>query len=155
MGYGMRRAATGTACLLLAGGLTAAPAPAASDAADDYGRQAERTTDLRRAERDIPRLDGSRCLRKHATRQARRMARSERIWHQDLQVVLKDCDMSFAGENVAAGYDSGRAVVNRGWMRSKDHRRNLLEKRFQRVEVVARKGDDGRWYAAQVFGRRS
>lgn len=153
MRHATRCAAAGAACLLLAGGPSLAPAGAATEAAQDYGQQAEQMTDTQRSKRDIAELRGSRCLHKYAAKQARRMARAERIWHQDLQRILRDCDMAFVGENVAAGFDSGRTVVNRGWMRSKDHRRNVLEEGFRRVEVVARQGDDGRWYAAQVFGR--
>ena len=40
-----------------------------------------------------------------------------------------------------------------GWMKSEDHRANILERRYRRMAIVARKGDDGRWYVSQVFGR--
>jgi len=61
--------------------------------------------------------------------------------------------MRLVGENVAAGFPSGRSVVIDGWMKSEDHRANILERRYRRMAIVARKGDDGRWYVSQVFGR--
>jgi uncharacterized protein YkwD len=144
-----------TTGLLLAGTLTAAPPAAAeSDAAEQYGQDAFAATNTVRRNHDRRVLRHQRCLEKYAARQARRMARQERIWHQDLGRVLRDCHMGRVGENVAAGFRSGRSVVRDGWMESQGHRRNILDRRFRMVEVEARRGDDGRWYAAQVFGRR-
>jgi uncharacterized protein YkwD len=40
-------------------------------------------------------------------------------------------------------------------MKSEGHRRNILDRRFRLMAIAARKGDDDRWYVAQVFGRRS
>lgn len=131
------------------------PAPAqAATAAHRYGAAAEKATNVARAKHDRVKLKGNKCLRKYARIQATRMARKKQIWHQDLQVVLEKCHMSWVGENVAFGYPSGKAVVNQGWMKSKGHRKNILRKQFRLGVVVARKGSDGVWYAAQVFGTR-
>ena len=35
------------------------------------------------------------------------------------------------------------------------HRENILNREFRILGVAARKGDNGRWYAAQVFGRKA
>lgn len=123
-------------------------------AASAYGSTAFDATNDQRVKRERRALRANACLRKYAVRQARRMANREEIWHQDLQRVLADCNMRRVGENVAAGFPSGRTVVNDGWMESRSHRVNLLERRFRLMKVAARKGDDGRWYAAQVFGKR-
>ena len=120
-----------------------------------YGQTAFDATNHQRAKRDRRALKPHSCLRKHAVRQARRMANQERIWHQNLGRVLADCNMSWVGENVAAGFPSGRTVVDDGWMESRSHRKNLLARKFRLMKVAARKGDDGRWYAAQVFGKRA
>ena len=129
--------------------------PAAASPAADYGRAAFKATNAQRDKRDRVALGRHDCLQEYAVRQARRMARAERIWHQNLGAVLRDCDMRFVGENVAAGFPTGRSVVVQGWMRSEGHRENILEPAFRRMGLAARRGDDGRWYAAQVFGRRS
>ncbi len=47
------------------------------------------------------------------------MAAQRRMYHQDLEPILRRCGMSMVGENVAYGFTSGRAVV-RGWMDSRD-----------------------------------
>ena len=127
--------------------------PSASPASA-YGSTAFDATNHQRVRRDRRALRTNACLRKYAVQQAQRMANRERIWHQDLQRILRDCHMQRVGENVAAGFPSGRTVVDDGWMESRSHRANLLERRFRLMKVAARKGDDGRWYAAQVFGRR-
>ena len=130
----------------------AAPAEAATSAGS-YGRAAFRATNQQRVKHDRVKLRKSDCLHGFAQRQAVRMSKREEIYHQDLQAILEKCDMRLVGENVAAGFASGRAVVDQGWMKSKDHRANILERRYRRMSVVARKGNDGRWYVSQVFGR--
>ena len=76
------------------------------------------------------------------------------MYHQDLGPVMDGCGLSNAGENVAYGYPSGRAVVRRGWMHSEGHRANILSRDYRLVAVAARRDDGGTWYVAQVFGRR-
>jgi uncharacterized protein YkwD len=157
---------TGPLLLLVAPAAITAPAPApapasasfsaaATTAAASYGDSAFAATNRQRAKRDRAVLRRNDCLHAHAVRQARKMANRERIWHQDLGRVLENCDMNRVGENVAYGYPTGRSVVNDGWMKSAGHRENILSRKFRLMAVAARKGDDGRWYVAQVFGRRA
>ena len=151
----MRGPTAVTATVAVLTTLTLAPvAPAeAATTAGSYGRAAFKATNQQRVEHGRVKLRKGDCLHGFAQRQAVRMARREEIYHQDLQAILEKCDMRLVGENVAAGFTSGRAVVNQGWMKSKDHRANILERRYRRMSVVARKGNDGRWYVSQVFGR--
>ena len=130
----------------------AAPAEAGVLRAATYGADAFRATNQQRATHNRHRLSGSACLHRFAARQAERMASQERIFHQDLQRVLSRCHMDFVGENVAYGFTTGVSVVDDGWMKSADHRANILEPRFRRMEVVARRGANDRWYVSQVFG---
>ena len=130
----------------------AAPAAGRADAAS-YAADAVRATNAARARHDLRALRTTGCLRRAAARQAIAMARQGSIWHQDLGVVMRDCGLATVGENVAAGYPTGRAVV-RGWMGSPGHRANILQRRYRVVAVAARRSDAGTWYAAQVFGRR-
>jgi uncharacterized protein YkwD len=119
-----------------------------------YQAQAFAATNRHRSTHDRPALRKQDCVQRFAVRQARRMARQERMYHQDLSPILRRCGLSRVGENVAYGYPSGRAVVNQGWMHSAGHRRNILDRRFRLLGLGARQSDDGTWYAAQVFGRR-
>ena len=59
------------------------------------------------------------------------------------------------GENVAYGSPTGTSVVDDGWMNSEGHRANILNPDYTLEAIGARKGPDGRWYVAQVFGRRA
>lgn len=155
----VRRSAFALLCAALLSALVAgplaAPAQAASKAAESYGSQAFRFSNEARENHDRAALRGHSCLAKYARKQAREMAEKQEIWHQDLNAVLEDCHMDYVGENVAAGFSSGKSVVKAGWMKSPGHRANILRKEFKLMAVVARKGDDGRWYAAQVFGRKA
>jgi uncharacterized protein YkwD len=141
---------------VLSGGPTfwAAPAEAAAPAAERYQHQALDATNRARHHHDRAALRAQACVQRYAERQARRMARQDRMFHQDLGPVLRDCGLLIAGENVAMGYPSGRSVVNDGWMHSAGHRANILNPSYRLLGVGARRSADGTWYAAQVFGRR-
>jgi uncharacterized protein YkwD len=66
---------------------------------------------------------------------------------------MRTCNLVAAGENVAYGYPSGRAVV-RAWMHSPGHRANILSRTYRGMGLAARKSD-GVWYVAQVFGKHA
>jgi uncharacterized protein YkwD len=159
----MRRLVSALAALtLLAGGAATVAAPSQAEAqtaartkAGKYAQQAFSATNANRARQGLKQLRANDCLKHAAVRQARRMAQQERMFHQDLNRVLKDCRLSTAGENVAYGYPSGRSVVNDGWMNSEGHRDNILNPSFKLMGIGARKGHDGNWYVAQVFGRKA
>ena len=147
----MPRAVLATVLIALPLSLVAPPA-AQAQTIDRYERQARVVTNNERSDRDLVKLRKRPCVQRYAARQARRMARQERIYHQDLGVVLRNCNLNAVAENVAYGYDTGRQVV-RAWMRSDGHRHNILNPRYRQLGMAARRGDNGRVYAAQVFGR--
>ncbi len=150
-----RLAATAaTLALLVATGTAAAPAQART-AEGKYAHQATVATNANRAQQGLRPLNKSKCLRRVAVRQATLMAQREQMFHQDLGAVMDKCHLNTAGENVAYGYSSGRSVVNDGWMHSEGHRANILNPSFRIMGIGARKGHDGQWYVAQVFGRRA
>jgi uncharacterized protein YkwD len=132
-----------------------APADAqqrAQSPAGKYAQQAFNATNANRAHNGLRALRANDCLQHAAVRQARLMAQREQMFHQDLGRVMDDCGLNTAGENVAYGYPTGRSVVNDGWMHSEGHRANILNPSFRLMGIGARKGHDGRWYVAQVFG---
>ena len=142
------------ATLLVAHPVQSADAAPASKKERAYGAAAEKATNAQRvaAGRRKVRADG--CLAKWAARHAQKLARKGGgIRHQDIRKVLRDCRLTMVGENVAMGFPSGGSVVKQGWMKSPGHKRNLLERRYTRGEVVARRSSSGTWYAVQLFGR--
>jgi uncharacterized protein YkwD len=143
-----------TAAVLV--GTAGAPADArATKAERKYEQQAFSATNANRAHNGLKALRPNACVQHAAVRQAKLMAQQEQMFHQDLGRVMRDCKLNTAGENVAYGFTSGRSVVNDGWMNSDGHRANILNPSFKLMGIGARKGHDGRWYVAQVFGRKA
>ena len=130
------------------------PAAAQASPASDYSVSAVKATNQAREANDRKVFKADDCLHGFAVKQAKAMASSSTMYHQDLGPVMSTCGLVTAGENVAYGYPTGRSVVNRGWMRSEGHRANILNPGFKLMAVAARRDANGTWYAAQVFGRR-
>ena len=130
------------------------PGATAASPASEYAASAVRATNAAREAYDRRSLKVDECLRGFAVKQARAMAAAEEMYHQELGPIMDACGLVTAGENVAYGYPTGKAVVNQGWMKSEGHRANILSRSYRLVAVAARRDDDGTWYAAQVFGRR-
>lgn len=142
--------ATLTAALLLA---TVSPATALTSTT--YETNVIDRTNVKRVSKDRVPVRPSSCADRWAEGQARWMAEHGTLEHRSgrLQKIMADCDFSEASENLAYGYASGNAVVT-AWMKSPGHRANLLRRSSRLVGVGAVKDDDGRWWVAQVFGRR-
>ena len=143
-------------CSVVLGGTVGTPATAATAAtkpATRYALAAIHATNAQRTAHHLQPLKFDRCLKRLATRQAARMARQNRLSHQSLTVAMRRCNLHAVGENVAAGFPSGTAVVNVGWMNSPPHRANILDAGFRLMAITAKKAH-GRWWVAQVFGTR-
>lgn len=138
------------AALALLATLLVPPASAVTQAR--YDRQAIHATNARRADHGLHLLRRNRCLQRFAAMQAHRMAARHMIFHQDLHAPLRRCHLSWAGENVAQGFPTGWAVVNIGWMRSREHRANILSRHYRLIGLAAVRSH-GVWYVSQVFGR--
>lgn len=159
----MNRTAVTLPTVLLAavlGGTVLAPAPVgavqpADLTAGRYQNQGFEATNRVRHHHERAGFRTQDCVQHFAERQASRMARQDRMFHQELRPVLSRCGLTSVGENVAYGYPNGRSVVNQGWMHSEGHRENILNRQFRLLGMGARQSADGTWYAAQVFGGRT
>lgn len=145
----------GTLALALAVLAPTSVAPVQADARANitYAHAAAAATDKARTAHDLSTLSHSDCLAHLAWAQAHRMAAQRRVFHQDMGVVLRTCDLGYAGENVAYGFRTGTSVVDDGWMKSPPHRANILSRHYRQMVIGAVRADDGRWYVSQVFGR--
>ena len=130
-----------------------APAQAATPT-QTYASKIMSATNAVRVNHDLPKFRGNKCVKRFAVRQARRMANQERMFHQNLGPALRTCGLRTAGENVAFGFTTGRAVVFMGWVPSPSHFANIVDRDFRLLGAAARRGDNGVWYAAQVFGTK-
>ena len=138
--------------LPLAGPAAAATA-AKPSAQATFATKTHTLVNAQRTKHDVRALKKNACLTKSAQRQARRMADQGELFHQDLGKVLDACGLNAAGENVAYGYPTPARTVA-GWMGSEGHRANILSGTY-RVSGVGAVKKDGRWYVAQVFGRKA
>lgn len=134
-------------------GMLLAPTPADALTPARYTQQAFHSTNVHRSAHHLRTLRYGSCLKRYAEAQARRMARQHRMFHQDLHPVLRACGLTVVGENVAYGYKTGWSVVNRGWMHSPEHRANILDARFGKLAIGARRDSRGVWYVSQLLGR--
>ena len=63
-----------------------------------YARQVFAATNGNRTAHGVPALKLGKCLNQAAVRQAKLMAQQERIFHQDLGRVLRDCKLNTASD---------------------------------------------------------
>lgn len=117
-----------------------------------FDQQLRQQANSARKAHDAKPLRFGRCLDRYAQRQANLMAKQRRMFHQNLQPVLKRCKARTVGENVAHGYPSAKANT-RAWMKSPGHRHNLLSRKFTRLGIGVAKDKRGHTYTVQVFGR--
>ena len=144
------------------GGRDAAPAgepPAASS--EDPPRAMEREifdrVNAEREERGLEPVAWDDTLAELARGWSREMAQSGELRHQDLGSVLQDGQVegyASLGENIFSStgpVPAGR--LHEGWMRSEDHRGNVLEPGWDRLGIGVVCVDGGATWATQEFGR--
>jgi uncharacterized protein YkwD len=95
-------------------------------------------------------LEAAACPDRFAEPWTRHMAAKRVLVHQDLTPMLKCPHTSTAGENIAFGFDSPRALVS-AWMHSEGHRANILNPHFHRIGVSGWRATNGTTYAMQDF----
>lgn len=141
-------------CALVVG-LGALVAPAAAHAAPtttSLEGSIHSLTNTERTKRSLGKLGTNACLKRYALAQAQRQARENRMYHQQMQPILRACGLRYVGENVAAGYPTAQSVMT-GWMNSPGHRANILKREFNRLGVGVAYSTSGRSYYCQVFGQ--
>jgi uncharacterized protein YkwD len=130
-----------------------APATSAPTAGErKYGTKVFKIVNNVRDNHDRVELRRNRCLQRFANRQAERMAKQRRLFHQNLGRIQNACNVGYVGENVARGNITARQMVNL-WMNSPGHRSNILFRKYRLTGVAARKAG-GQMWVAQVFGRQ-
>ena len=95
-------------------------------------------------------LRANRCADGFAERWTKHMATKRVLEHQSVDPFFGCPHTSSAGENIAYGYDTPRALVS-AWMHSKGHRANILSRHFNRIGVSGWRATDGVTYATQDF----
>lgn len=134
----------------------ATSAPAGSVEAAGYRADSQECAVLEqinryRASRNQGKLQLSKSLGAAAADHSADQARQKKMYHSNLsQLVSKHgYDGTAFGENVAAGYTSGKAVFS-GWQKSAGHNRNMLDGQWKAVGIARDK--NGTWYWTAIFG---
>ncbi|MGY1634150.1 CAP domain-containing protein [Geodermatophilus sp. SYSU D01186] len=110
-----------------------------------------------REERGLQPLAWSDALAGVARKWSEEMASRGHLEHQDIGEVLQREELSgfrALGENIFASSGPVPAgTIHAGWMRSDDHRVNVLNPGWDRIGVGVHCADDGSVWASQEFGR--
>lgn len=131
--------------------LPATPAHAAPSAQPTaYEKDVLRYTNAERAKRGLRPLALSTCATYYARRWSAHMRSRNALSHQSLSTIMTSCGGRRAGENVAYGNVSARALVTM-WMNSSGHRANILNANYRTLGVGTVVGTNGRVWATQDF----
>jgi len=117
------------------GGCRGADAPATSAPLAEVRRAVLCLVNRQRTERGLPPLRPSAALQRSAQAWTREMVRGQFFSSgTDLaqRITAAGYDWRMAGENIAAGFATARAVVD-GWMGSTGHCRNILDPQYANV----------------------
>lgn len=118
-----------------------------------FERRVKRQINKRRAARDLPRVRVvSECLDGYAEDWAETIAQTGLMVHRDQTIILADCELSWAGENLARGTDLTPKSTVKAWMNSPDHRAVLLKRRANRAGIGVRKDSEDRTVVVLNFG---
>jgi uncharacterized protein YkwD len=149
-----------TAALILPAAAATASSPPERDIAsrsgtvhprsDSWEARVLRLTNARRTAHHLKPLKASPCADRFAEPWTRHMARREVLRHQSLTPFFTCPHTHTAGENIAYGYDSPRALLS-AWMHSPGHRANILNPHFDRIGVSGWVSAHGVTYATQDF----
>ena len=137
---------------------TSTPPPAEASAAEqEMERDILDRVNAERAERGLAPVEWNEELAAVARSWSAEMARTGQLRHQDIGALLARDDLSDLqgiGENV---FQATRPVpagtIHAGWMRSDDHRVNVVNPGWNRLGVGLHCAEDGSVWATQQFGR--
>jgi uncharacterized protein YkwD len=121
--------------------------------ADKWESTVLKLTNARRKAHGVKPLKAGKCADHFAETWTRHMARTGDFSHQSLDPFFRRCDgIHTAGENIAYGYETPRALVS-AWMHSPGHRANILNRHFHRIGVSGWRSAGRTTYATQDFVR--
>jgi uncharacterized protein YkwD len=147
---------------LTAGWLLLACLAAAADAPVELTKDEQAIVELtnkERAKMKLPPLAVNARLMKAARGHAANMARQEKMEHvldgkrPRQRAEAAGYVVARVTENLAAGQEWTTEAVMEDWMKSKEHRPNILDPKVTEIGVGLAKSARGEWYYAQLFAR--
>lgn len=104
-----------------------------------------------RAHHGVHKLRMSRDIVRVAQHHSHKMARSRTLFHtSDMWTKLRGRNASCWGENVGMGPSVWR--VFRGWVRSSEHRRNMLDRSYRRTGIGVVRSHGSVWITMIYYG---
>lgn len=149
------------AALGLVGFVESSPAAASPSYANRAESSVITSTNHKRVQRDRRAVRANACLDRMAESWAKHLAQTNSMFHRRLGRVLGACNRSYVSENlckypVSPGMTAAQvaqATVS-AWMRSAEHRHNLLSTRPRVIGVGMARTSNGRyWMVVQNFAR--
>jgi uncharacterized protein YkwD len=113
-----------------------------------------------RAEHKLPPLESHPLLNRLAQEHSANMARQGKMSHvldgKTPAQRARAAGYSYAsiGENIAMSDGFLLKVITEAWLKSKNHRENILATRYKEIGIGIVRNDEGDYYYTQVFGRR-
>jgi uncharacterized protein YkwD len=136
---------------------TSLPPVDPSAAEEEMARAVLDRVDDERAERGLTPVEWDEDLASVARSWSAEMARTGQLRHQDIGALIGRpdlADLQGIGENVFQATGPVPAgTIHAGWMRSDDHRVNVLNPGWDRLGVGVHCAEDGSVWATQEFGR--
>ena len=131
--------------------IPATPAHAApSSQPSAYEKDVLHYTNVERVKRGLRPLGLSTCATYYARRWSVQLRSKNALSHQSLGPIMSSCGGTRAGENVAYGKVTARALVTM-WMNSSGHRANILNASYRTLGVGVVFSPDGRAWGTQDF----
>jgi uncharacterized protein YkwD len=145
----------GTAALVLALCLFVGSAPDRADAQQRVGRRLQMVglTNQDRTTRDRKALNFNAKISRYAKDHSRQMAKKGYLFHSDdntLVNLLAPYHWSIGGENVGVG--GSLDGLESAFMKSKDHRENILRRQFDHMAVGIVRDGDTLWVTTIFYG---
>ena len=104
-----------------------------------------------RAHHGVAKLRMNRDVVRIAQRHSRKMASSRTLFHSsDMWTKLRTHNASCWGENIGMGPSVWR--VFKGWVRSSEHRANMLNRRYRRTGIGVARSHGSLWVTMIFYG---
>lgn len=133
------------------------PAEAAGSPEDQIARAVFDRVNAERTARGLEELAWNEELATVARDWSAEMAQRRQLQHQDMAALLQRQELSGfqgLGENIFQATGPVPAgTIHAGWMRSDDHRVNVLNPGWDRLGIGVHCAEDGSVWATQEFGR--
>lgn len=121
--------------------------------ANEFERRVLRQINKKREARQLRRVRVvDECLDAYAEDWAETLATTGVLVHRDQNVIIADCDLTWAGEVLARGTTLTPKETVRAWMDSSTHRAVIMKRRANRAGVGVRYDSEDRVVVVVNFG---